>query len=47
MILETGTIPPQALFEKLNPKIKARVYHLEVRSPYQYWYLYIYALSPV
>lgn len=29
-ILETGTIPPQALFEKLNPRIKAKFYHLEV-----------------
>ncbi|KAK3385761.1 polyketide synthase PksD [Podospora didyma] len=30
MILETGYIPPQASFEKLNPKIKAKFYHLEV-----------------
>lgn len=37
MILETGTIPPQALFEKLNPKIKAKFYHLEVRGPQ--WHL--------
>ncbi|KAK4203182.1 polyketide synthase [Triangularia verruculosa] len=29
-ILETGIIPPQASFEKLNPKIKAKFYHLAV-----------------
>ncbi|KAF1974305.1 polyketide synthase PksD [Bimuria novae-zelandiae CBS 107.79] len=29
-ILEHGTIPPNALFEKLNPKINAKFYHLEV-----------------
>jgi acyl transferase domain-containing protein len=32
MILEKGIIPPNALFEKLNPKIKASFYHLEVTS---------------
>ena len=32
MILETGIIPPNALFEKLNPKIKAKFYHLEVTN---------------
>jgi len=31
MILEKGIIPPNALFEKLNPKIKASFYHLEVK----------------
>lgn len=31
-ILEKGVIPPNALFEKLNPKIKAKFYHLEVSS---------------
>lgn len=33
MILETGIIPPNASFEKLNPKIKAKFYHIEVRIP--------------
>ncbi|KAL1603469.1 putative PKS/NRPS-like protein biosynthetic cluster [Paraconiothyrium brasiliense] len=30
MILEKGIIPPNALFEKLNPKINAKFYHLQV-----------------
>ncbi|KAI1349204.1 polyketide synthase PksD [Xylaria sp. FL0043] len=30
LILENGIIPPNALFEKLNPKINAKFYHLEV-----------------
>ena len=30
MILENGIIPPNALFEKLNTKINAKFYHLEV-----------------
>ena len=34
MILEHGVIPPNALFEKLNPKINAKFYHLEVETPY-------------
>ncbi|KAL1857091.1 Type I Iterative PKS [Diaporthe australafricana] len=37
MILETGTIPPNALFEKLNPKIKAKFYHLEVPTSCITW----------
>ena len=31
-ILEKGIIPPNALFEKLNPKINAKFYHLEVTN---------------
>lgn len=42
MILENGIIPPNALFEKLNTKINAKFYHLEVKTPY----LSSYALSP-
>ena len=34
MILENGVIPPNALFEKLNPNIKAKFYHLEVHAVY-------------
>lgn len=41
MILENGIIPPNALFEKLNPKINAKFYRLEVQTPY----LNSYALS--
>jgi acyl transferase domain-containing protein len=33
MILEKGIIPPNALFEKLNPKINARFYNLKVSTP--------------
>ncbi|KAF2470531.1 polyketide synthase PksD [Lindgomyces ingoldianus] len=32
MILEKGIIPRAASFEKLNPKIKAKFYHLEVST---------------
>ncbi|CAI6290866.1 unnamed protein product [Periconia digitata] len=32
MILEKGIIPKAASFEKLNPKIKAKFYHLEVST---------------
>jgi hypothetical protein len=40
MILETGSIPPNASFEKLNPKIKAKFYHLEVQIPYLHSYAF-------
>ena len=42
MILENGIIPPNALFERLNTKINAKFYHLEVQTPY----LSSYALRP-
>lgn len=35
MILERGRIPPNALFEKLNPKIKAKLNNLQVRFSIQ------------
>lgn len=31
MILEKGMIPPNALLEKMNPKIKAKLNNLQVR----------------
>lgn len=31
MMLEKGIIPPSALFEKISPKINARIYNVEVR----------------
>lgn len=31
MVLEKGVIPPNALFEKWNPKINAKSYNLVVR----------------
>lgn len=32
MVLEKGLIPPNALFEKINPKIDVDFYHLEVSN---------------
>ncbi|KAJ8112206.1 hypothetical protein ONZ43_g5443 [Nemania bipapillata] len=37
MILENGVIPPNALFEKLNSKINAKFYHLEVPTSCVPW----------
>lgn len=31
MMLEKGIIPPNALFEKMNPKINAKFYNIQVR----------------
>ena len=33
IILEKGIIPPNALFERWNPKIDSKFNRLEVRSP--------------
>ena len=33
-MLEKGIIPPNALFEKLNPNIDADFYNLQVQLPY-------------
>jgi len=30
LILEKGIIPPNALFEMMNPKINAKFYHINV-----------------
>lgn len=32
MILEKGIIPPNALFEKMNPGIDAQLYNVQVRD---------------
>jgi hypothetical protein len=34
LVLEKGIIPPNALFEKLNPNIDADFYNLQVQLPY-------------
>jgi hypothetical protein len=35
VMLEKGIIPPNALFEKINPEIDADLYHVEVRNTFQ------------
>jgi hypothetical protein len=35
-VLEKGIIPPNALFEKINPDIDAEFYNLEVSRPTSY-----------
>ncbi|KAF2638710.1 polyketide synthase PksD [Massarina eburnea CBS 473.64] len=37
LILERGLIPPQALFQKMNPKINARFYNIQVPTKCTPW----------